>query len=93
MLVQVMQMDILPTLEGVPVIFHDLNLKRATGLDADIRQVLTAGLGITVSNPFSDVGQQSRQETFNGTDHASLGGWIGCLGEASHLQGVPCSPP
>lgn len=36
---QVMQMDILPTAEGTPVIFHDLNMKRATGLDADIRQV------------------------------------------------------
>ncbi|CAL8470295.1 g9837 [Coccomyxa elongata] len=36
---RVMQMDILPTLEGIPVVFHDLNMKRATGLDADIRQV------------------------------------------------------
>ena len=35
---QVMQMDILPTREGTPVIFHDTSLKRATGIDKDIRQ-------------------------------------------------------
>ena len=36
---QVMQMDVLPTLDGTPVIFHDINMKRATGQDIDIRQV------------------------------------------------------
>ena len=36
---QVMQMDVLPTLDGTPVFFHDINMKRATGLDVDIRQV------------------------------------------------------
>ena len=36
---QVMQMDVLPTLDGTPVIFHDINMKRATGQDLDIRQV------------------------------------------------------
>ena len=36
---QVMQMDILPTRDGTPVIFHDTSLLRATGVDADIRQV------------------------------------------------------
>ena len=36
---QIMQMDILPTREGTPVIFHDTSLLRATGVDADIRQV------------------------------------------------------
>ena len=36
---QVMQMDILPTSEGTPVIFHDTSLLRACGVDADIRQV------------------------------------------------------
>ncbi|KAK9836938.1 hypothetical protein WJX81_001087 [Elliptochloris bilobata] len=41
---KVMQMDILPTREGTPVIFHDTSLKRATGLDADIRQVATRNL-------------------------------------------------
>lgn len=41
---QVMQMDILPTAEGTPVVFHDLNMKRATGLDADIRQVKSNSL-------------------------------------------------
>jgi len=34
-----MQMDILPTSEGTPVIFHDTSLLRACGVDTDIRQV------------------------------------------------------
>ncbi len=34
-----MQMDILPTSEGTPVIFHDTSLLRACGVDADIQQV------------------------------------------------------
>lgn len=33
-----MQMDILPTADGTPVVFHDINMKRATGLDEDIRK-------------------------------------------------------
>ena len=37
---QVMQMDVLATADGTPVVFHDLNMKRATGTDIDIRQVL-----------------------------------------------------
>jgi glycerophosphoryl diester phosphodiesterase len=32
-------MDILPTKDGTPVVFHDISLKRATGVTADIRQV------------------------------------------------------
>ena len=40
---QVMQMDVLPTLDGTPVIFHDINMKRATGQDIDIRQVRCSG--------------------------------------------------
>ena len=36
-------MDILPTREGTPVIFHDTSLLRATGVDADIRQVHHCG--------------------------------------------------
>ncbi len=35
---RVMQMDILPTADGTPVVFHDVNMKRATGVDEDIRQ-------------------------------------------------------
>ena len=34
-----MQMDVLPTADGTPVVFHDINMKRATGLDEDIRKV------------------------------------------------------
>ena len=36
---QVMQMDVLATADGTPVVFHDINLKRATGEDIDIRTV------------------------------------------------------
>ena len=36
---QVMQMDVLATADGTPVIFHDINMKRATGVDIDIRTV------------------------------------------------------
>lgn len=36
---RVMQMDVLPTLDGTPVVFHDINLNRATGVDRDIRKV------------------------------------------------------
>lgn len=35
---RVMQMDILPTADGTPVVFHDINMKRATGVDKDIRK-------------------------------------------------------
>ena len=35
---RVMQMDILPTADGTPVVFHDVNMRRATGLDEDIRK-------------------------------------------------------
>lgn len=41
-------MDILPTADGTPVVFHDLNMKRATGLDADIRQVLAHSFSCTM---------------------------------------------
>ncbi len=78
-------MDILPTLEGIPVVFHDLNMKRATGLDADIRQVLRAALRHLIG------GRAAKQTgILNGGLHA---GWIGCLGEASQLQGVPRTSP
>ena len=36
---QVMQMDVLATADGTPVVFHDINMKRATGEDIDIRTV------------------------------------------------------
>ena len=36
---RVMQMDILPSQEGVPVIFHDKQLQRATGVDKNIMSV------------------------------------------------------
>ena len=35
---RVMQMDILPTADGIPVVFHDINMRRATGVDIDIRE-------------------------------------------------------
>ncbi len=35
---RVMQMDILPTVDGIPVVFHDINMRRATGVDIDIRE-------------------------------------------------------
>ena len=38
----VMQMDILPTADGIPVVFHDINMKRATGVDEDIRKASRA---------------------------------------------------
>ncbi|KAK9790765.1 hypothetical protein WJX73_010554 [Symbiochloris irregularis] len=41
---RVMQMDVLQTADGTPVVFHDISLKRATGVDKDIRQVPTAEL-------------------------------------------------
>ena len=37
--VQVLQVDVLQTSDGVPVIFHDLSLKRATGVDKNISEV------------------------------------------------------
>lgn len=49
---QVMQMDILGTKDGVPVVFHDINMKRATGLDADIRQVLTPQRPVLIDPTF-----------------------------------------
>ena len=36
---RVMQMDVLPTADGIPVVFHDINMRRATGVDIDIREV------------------------------------------------------
>ena len=36
---RVVQMDILPTEDGVPVVFHDKQLKRATGIDKLITSV------------------------------------------------------
>ena len=44
----VMQMDILPTADGTPVVFHDINLKRATGVDEDIREASTGSLCYTI---------------------------------------------
>ncbi len=41
---RVMQMDILPTEDGIPVIFHDKQLKRATGVDKNITAVQTQDL-------------------------------------------------
>ena len=35
---RVMQMDILPTADCIPVVFHDTNMRRATGVDIDIRE-------------------------------------------------------
>ncbi|CAL5218532.1 g220 [Coccomyxa viridis] len=47
---RVMQMDILPTADGTPVVFHDVNMRRATGLDEDVRKVPTSKLP-----PYRDV--------------------------------------
>ncbi|KAK9824148.1 hypothetical protein WJX72_008107 [[Myrmecia] bisecta] len=41
---RVMQMDILQTSDGVPVIFHDTNMKRATGVDVDIKTLTASQL-------------------------------------------------
>lgn len=40
----IMQMDILPTEDGAPVVFHDKQLKRATGVDRAITAVQAAAL-------------------------------------------------
>ena len=61
---RVMQMDILSTADGTPVVFHDINMKRATGLDEDIRQASRAsplhGTTVTVSEILDSLQAQSQ---------------------------------